>query len=63
MTLTLHWRNNVAPCHAFHVARSWRTPQNPSPLLTHDFAEVFGIEVRDGAHCTPSGIQPLRAAI
>ncbi|MDW8343493.1 MAG: AraC family transcriptional regulator [Verrucomicrobiae bacterium] len=60
MVLTLHWRNIVAPGDAFHVARSWRTPENPTPLHNHDFAEVFWIDAGEGVQRTPTGIQPLR---
>lgn len=60
MVLTLRWRNIVSAGEAFHVARSWRTPENPVPMHTHDFAEVFWIDAGEGVQRTPIGVQTLR---
>jgi AraC family cel operon transcriptional repressor len=56
----LHWRS-IAPDAAFHVARWWKTPTDPTRLHTHDFAEVFWVDAGTGIQSGPSGRQALQA--
>lgn len=61
MVLRLRWHTIVPSGDAFHVARIWKTPDSPTPLHTHDFAEVFWIDAGSGEERTPTGVRPLCA--
>lgn len=60
MLTAFRWQD-IAPGDAFHVARSWKTPQDPTRLHTHDFAEVFWIDAGNGVQSGPDGRKSLRS--
>ncbi len=58
MPQTLRWQQIVPPGDAFHVARVWKTPADPTRLHTHDFAEVFWIDSGAGSESGTHALHP-----
>ncbi len=59
MPTIIQWKN-ISPKDAFHIARHWKTPDEPTRMHGHDFAEVFWIDSGSGRQIGSGGSQPLQ---